>query len=401
MNNLQKISISLFLSEFTTSAYFIIVTWILYHSTNNAIFTGLFIGLGFLPSFLSNLYFGVLVDRMEKRHLLIIAQSIISISLILIALLTYGDFPFLVIGLILIHMIIQLCGSLFRPSMQAYLTSIFSQEELITVFSKTASIGIVGSIAGTALGSLFISLFPAAIVFLILLCPLLLSLFLLRSLPVERVEIITSPNSIVKDIKNGFHYCFSDKFYIQLLIIMAIGQLIFHTNIGFLAVFTTDILKENATIYGILEILCSLGGVISGWYAKSLIKRIGIHFSNVIIILLMVALYLMFTAVNILIVSIACFMLGLVTTWLRTTFQAIQQSATTKGYHGRVASIRMFFNQGFVIVVSPIFGYVSDAHSVSLIYIILMIISVVCLLTSILIIKDQRFRNIIRMQQDT
>lgn len=244
MDNLQKISISLFLSEFTTSAYFIIVTWILYHSTNNAIFTGLFIGLGFLPSFLSNLYFGVLVDRMEKRHLLIIAQSIISISLILIALLTYGDFPFLVIGLILIHMIIQLCGSLFRPSMQAYLTSIFSQEELITVFSKTASIGIVGSIAGTALGSLFISLFPAAIVFLILLCPLLLSLFLLRSLPVERVEIITSPNSIVKDIKNGFHYCFSDKFYIQLLIIMAIGQLIFTLILAFLQYLLQTSLKK-------------------------------------------------------------------------------------------------------------------------------------------------------------
>ena len=57
------------MSEFGRAMYFVTVTWVLYGITGDAVYTGVLVGLGFLPGVFLNLFFGVLVDRFDRKHL--------------------------------------------------------------------------------------------------------------------------------------------------------------------------------------------------------------------------------------------------------------------------------------------------------------------------------------------
>ena len=376
--------------DFSVSAYFIFITWYLYAETENVLYTGLFVGLGFLPSFLCNLYFGVLVDRHNKKWILSIALTIMIASMITFFATINQVIPVL---LILTHMIVQLCGSLIRPAIQAYVANLFSREQFLTVFSKSASYTIMGGILGTSISSLLVAKSYIVGLTLIILIPLVISLYLLWNLPKEKKEMKYQKSSIFKEITSGFTYCFSNIYFIQLLILMALGQLIYHTTIGFLAAFTFDVLQSNATIYGMLEIIISIGGILAGLLSVRLVKLLKRFFPIVATCLLTVSLLVLTLRPSIVLTALSCLGIGYCTTWIRTNFQAIQQMSTHEEYHGRVASIRMFFNQGFIVCLTPVLGLLAQKNTIHIIFVFLACISMIGIIISIILTRNNQFKN--------
>ncbi|WP_332649480.1 MFS transporter [Lysinibacillus sp. 54212] len=379
------------LIDFSLSAYFIFVSWFLYAETESAIYAGLFVSLGFLPSFICNLYFGAVVDRSNKKRVIQYALVIIVIVLTTV----FFMFKMLIpVVLIITHMVIQLCGSLIRPAIQAYLTVIFSKEQLLSIFSKSASYTIIGGILGTSISSLFIAKSNIILLSLSILIPLFISLFLFSLLPEEKSENHFENDSIIKEIIAGFSYLLVNKYFLQLLALMAIGQLTYHTTIGFLAAYTFGTLQSSVTIYGTLEIIVSIGGILAGMISVKLVKLLNFHFPTAAYSLLTLSLTIFTFSPSIALSALGCFGIGFCTTWIRTNFQAIQQMSTKDQFHGRVASIRMFFNQGFVVCLTPLFGILAQKSGIEIIFATLACISFIGTFICFFLSRNNDFKNV-------
>jgi len=376
------------LIDFAISAYFIFVSWQLYHDTENALYAGLLVGLGFLPSFLSNLYFGVLVDQYNKKLLLFIALIIMAMTLLIVFLMVNKFVPLLYI---FTHMIVQLCSSLIRPAMQAYVASIFSKEQFLFIFTKSTTFTISGGIVGAFIGSLLVTKSLILVLSLIILVPIMISIWLLSTLPTVKPLEHRQTQTVIKEVISGFQYCFTNSYFLQLLILMAIGQVIYHTTLGFLAAYVYDILQSTAIVYGALNLFFSTGGILVGIFSVRITKYLKNWFPIVATGMLTLCLFSLAIQASLPLVAISCIGIGYCTTWIRTNLQAIQQSSTKEQFHGRTASIRMFLNQGSVVCLSPIVGYFAQQQGIHIVFIILTCISIVGIAISIKLMKNIQF----------
>jgi len=398
MKNIKNIMIAFFLSEFGRAMYFVSITWILYRITNDPLYTGLLVGLGFLPGLILNLFFGILVDRSNRKLLSVLATliSMASMAILLLLLIINVVVPWIIIA---VHMILQVAGSLFRPSIQAFIAEIFDKEQLPNVFSKTSSLATLGGLLGSAFSGLIIGIVGTNVSMSIVTLSFLVSAVCLITIDKsvisnEDERKIPDKKSIFLDLKEGFIYLNKNRFLFGLFIIMFNGQLVFHTSLGFLSVYTVEFLKRSSTVYGLLDATISIGGVVAGllgtWWWKKNNNKIATYSLFIIVI----GLVLMGLFKQLPFVFLGLFLIGLGTTWIRTLLQAVQQIATDSNYHGRMASLRMICNQGSVVVSGPILGWVAAGYGANFIYIGLLLPVSICLIYALNQSKTVKFIEI-------
>lgn len=399
MKNFKNIIIAFFLSEFGRAMYFVTITWSLYQLTNDPLYTGLLVGLGFLPGLILNLYFGILVDRSDRKRLSVTATLISagSMALLLVLLIINIVIPWIIIA---VHMILQIAGSLFRPSIQAFIAEIFDKEQLANVFSKSSSVAILGSLLGAAFSGLIIGIIgiklSMSIVTLSFIVAALCLLTINKSVGMaeQKRTIAQDKKSLFLDVKEGFTYLNNHRFLLGLFIIMFTGQLVFHTSLGFLSVYTIEFLQGSSTVYGLLDATLSIGGVIAGllgtWWWKKTNNKIALYS----LFLILIGLGLMGLFKQLPVVFLGLFLIGLGTTWIRTLLQAVQQIATDSNYHGRMASLRMICNQGSVVISAPILGWIATGYGANFIYISLLLPVSFCLIYAFHQSKNCKFIEI-------
>jgi DHA3 family macrolide efflux protein-like MFS transporter len=395
MNAFKNILITFFLSEFGRAMYFVSVTWVLYQLTSDPLYTGLLVGLGFLPGIVLNLFFGVIVDRFNRKTLSVLANVIctFSMAMLLFFFILNRIEPWLII---IVHMILQVSGSLFRPAIQAFIAECFEKEQLPKIFSQSSSSAIVGGLLGSSVGGMitsFVSVSGSMTIVTGSFAIASISLLTIKSKIKEKPEIIKR-NSIIKDIVDGFVYIKRNKFLIGLFIIMFNGQLVFHTSLGFLSVYTSEYLLKSATIYGLLDATISIGGVLAGlfgtWWWKKGKNKIALYS------LLIVLAGLLFVGISpvLPVAFLGVFLIGLGTTWIRVLLQSLQQMATDSEYHGRMASYRMIVNQGSVVISAPLLGWIATNFGANFIYLSLMIPISLCILFALFQANQEQFRKI-------
>ncbi|TFB21832.1 MFS transporter [Filobacillus milosensis] len=384
-----------FLAEFGRTMYFIIVTWLLYSLTNDALYTGLLVSIGFIPSLIMNLIFGVIVDRMDRKYLTILANIINTMTIVLncIAILVQAINPWIII---VTHMIIQLMGSLFRPAVQAFIAESFPKDLLPKVFSQSGSAAIVGGLSGASIGGILIGVtsgFMSMIVVAISFAIATISLtFVSREQVSSSIEV--TQKSIATDLIEGFNYLKRNTFMFNLFGVMFVGQLVFHTSVAFLSVYTKEYLEQTVTVYGFLDASLSLGGVIAGllgtwWWNKS-----ANHISSHSLVVVSIGLLLVGLAPSLYIAFIGVFLIGLGTTWVRVLLQSIQQMVTDKAYHGRMSSYRMICNQGSVVISAPILGWVANSFGANGIYMALLLPVSFAMLIAIRQSRQKQFKKV-------
>ncbi|SDP75959.1 MFS transporter [Halobacillus aidingensis] len=372
--NTRKLMSGYFLYESGRAMYFVLITWFLYQWTDDALYTGLFVSFGFIPGLFSNVIFGVLVDRSNRKKLAVLAGVISTICLVLLTGAFWGgvEHPWLMITA---HMIMQTAGSLFRPSLQALVAEVFPKDSLPRIFSWSGSSTVAGSLTGAAVGGVLAGL--AAVetslsVVILLYLGATVTTQMIRYTPVEWKNRSDS-SSFWDEMKEGFVYVHQNRILYGLFIMLMLGQLTFHTTLGFLSVYTSSHLKQSALVYGMLDSTFSIGGIIAGligtwWWAKCQ-NRIGIW-------------SLLLTAAGLAIVSFTTLVpmaflgflfIGMGTSFVRALLQSVQQMATDSRFHGRMSSLRMLCNQTSVVVAGPIFGVLASSHGAPAVFLCLLI----------------------------
>lgn len=119
-----------------------------------------------LPQSLIGPFTGVLVDRWNRKYIMILSDSFIALCTLILAVLFYFDIKG--IGYIYILLALRSVGSAFHmPAMQSSIPLLAPKSELTRIAGINQAIQSVSTIAGPALGALFISLFDIGIVVLV------------------------------------------------------------------------------------------------------------------------------------------------------------------------------------------------------------------------------------------
>lgn len=397
----RYILVSSLFSSLGSSMYFIAVAWIMYELTSDATYTGILVGLGFVPGVFLNMYFGVLVDRLNRKSLTVLSLSIVTISMVLLlfAMMFHFVLPWILIA---VHMSVQTFSSLFRTAQQAFITEIYPKKEIPRVYSGAGSSVSVGGLIGTSLGGVVLSIASSEVVMLIVSLSFVLSL--LYSLAIEPNQTVQMPSkqreegtrkSIWFDLIHTFHYMNDNRILYAMLSIMFIGQLVVHTSAAMLSVYTSAYLEGTSKLYGILESAASIGAIVAGLSATWYLYKSKTYVASASLVITGIGLTILSCTKDSLMAFLAIFLIGAGTTWLRVLMQSIQQVATESAFYGRMAACRQMVNQGAVGIGSPVLGFIAESYGVQFSYAALLIPVLVSLFFTVYFAKTNQFRGLV------
>ncbi|MFD1019936.1 MFS transporter [Thalassobacillus hwangdonensis] len=396
-HSLWKLYGAYFFSESGRGIYFVSVTWLLYLITEDPLYTGLLVSLGFIPGMALNLFLGVWVDRSDRKKLAVLANGV---SFFILMVLT-GAFAFDQIQpwiILLTHMFIQLAGSLMRPAIQAFVAEITPEALLPKVFSQSGAAGIVGGLTGAALGGLLLAETGGLAALLGSVLCYGVAAGLLSMIPSKDTWKTTSKTTgtVLQELAGGFHYMRQHELLLRLFSIMFTGQLVFHSSIAFLSVYTIEHLERSATTYGLLDATLSLGGVIAGILGAWWWKKTKQYVALASLMVMAIGLFQVAFSSFILVSFAGVMLIGLGTTWVRIMLQSIQQMATEKEYHGRMASYRMMFNQTSVVISGPILGWAASEFGVTSVYLLLLLPTLFGMIAAWNLRKRQAYGHVVK-----
>ena len=233
----------------------------IFRLTNSAMSVGLMLMATAAPSLLVGLFAGVLVDRFDRKKIMIATSLIRAALVVLIPILV----PYNVIWLYVIVMLSAAVGQFFDPAHESVLPEVASEEELAAANSLMA----ISSFGSTAIGFAASGLIAAAAdiswafyinafsFFFSSLC-----IFLIQIKPIQ-IEGQTSASLVMDNLKLGVRQLFDTPILRSLFQAQILTLIAFGLSNALLLPFAMRALNATEFEYGLQEGLTSLGFVAS------------------------------------------------------------------------------------------------------------------------------------------
>jgi predicted MFS family arabinose efflux permease len=254
--NFLRLWVGAITSAAGTAVGSIIITWLVYASTHSPIAISILGVAQFLPTLFFGLFAGALIDRLDRRRLMLtcdVSRALLC-ALLAVFVLVYG--PNTVV-LIVIVFVVATFSTVFRPATNASIPRILGPAEVtegngllqggttIAQFIGSPIGGLllvtIGSVAGLALNALTYAISATMI-------------FLMAIPAVTRVSLPTgTPRaSILSDVGAGLRYLRSQQ-ALFLITMSAMGANFFLSIWGgFLVIYVADQLHQGAAGFGLL-----------------------------------------------------------------------------------------------------------------------------------------------------
>ena len=247
------------------------VGWLVLHLTEgNALLTGTVVGIRTLPVLLIGPWAGVLADRMDRRKLVMVSQSVMAVIAALFAVMVLSTdldsdpmsgplrwwHPFIYMALAgIAHAIIQ-------PVRQAMVVNTVPSHGLTSALALNGMVYPTTRILAPAIGGVLIAtlgfkwnFFLEAMAYLGIVLSLLPARLPYRSNNSGRHA------SALTSLVDGVRYVWRDKTIVQLIALAFIPNFIFQPVTFLLPVFTSDVLGRQADAGGMLAAGIGVGGV--------------------------------------------------------------------------------------------------------------------------------------------
>ncbi len=210
--------------------------WVLAFTGSTAVM-GLVIAAGFIPRALISPFAGVLVDRANRKLLLVLMDFIRGVAVLIVALAAFGGWlnvPIIVTAAV----IIGLCAAFFDPSVTSTIPSIAKREHLVQVNSLFAINQTGAGIIGNALGGILFAALGAPVLFLINGVSYLVSSFTELFMSIPAVVQQEKDFRFFTDMKQGLKFIFAHQGMVVLMIsVFSLNFLLSLSGILFLPYF--------------------------------------------------------------------------------------------------------------------------------------------------------------------
>jgi MFS family permease len=241
------------------------ILWLIYRLTNSALLLGVTGFLGQLPVFLLAPVSGILADRYNRHHLMLLLQIFGVAVSIALTILTFLDWANLWILLIL-SMFSGVLKGLDVPIRHAFVSDMVNPAEMSSAISLNYAFLNSARLIGPATGGILIATLGAGFCFLfdsISYGAAILALGAMQITPKPQEYQVNHP---LKKLTEGFQYAYRVLPIRVLLVLLALVSLINMSYVTLLPIFAVKTLAGGAETLGFLTASAATGSVLSCLY---------------------------------------------------------------------------------------------------------------------------------------
>lgn len=323
--------------------------WLIYTLTHSALWLGLASAVSAIPVLVLTLFGGFLVDRLNRRKLLIFTQSFSLILALILGILTITGI-INIFTLIAISFLSGVVNALDNSASQAFVVDIVSQEDLPSAIGLNSTMFNTGRVLGPAVAGFLIAIVGIGNIFLInalSFFAILLSLYFINI----NCRVTIKDDRPINAITDGIKYSIDHPIIGVLLLTAAIGSLFCFSQATIMPVIAERVFGDGSSALGYLLSATGLGALTGSIFISSKSAKIKAFY----LIALGYTVFLISTFIfsfisNFYLASVLLFASGFGLTLQFSTIYTTIQKMVKEEYRGRVSSIYVLMFIG----ISPI-----------------------------------------------
>jgi DHA3 family macrolide efflux protein-like MFS transporter len=366
--------------------------WHLTLTTKSGLVLALAAIFGFLPQAIVSIFAGVWADRVNRKIMILVSDSLIALSTLVLALFMLSGVDDL--WLIFLVMAVRSIGAgVQMPAISALVPQIVPTDKLLTVNGINSSISSsLQLLAPVAAAAVYSTMSLSAILFIDVVTAVIgLSLLATIAVPTLARAASDEKPSYFADLKDGLNYIFSNQLVRWVMAIFAIVFLLIVAPSNLSPLMLVRTFGSDVWMLTVLELSFGIGmligGVLIAIFAKK-IDRIGMIIGSSILFGIL-ATTMGFTT-NLIVFFALFFVVGIAVPAFSTSAMTLLQETVEPERQGRV-----FGFVGIVIAVAmplgmAVLGPLADVVSVELLLIITGLATVVIAVVAVLLPAGRR-----------
>lgn len=320
--------------------------WLVYSLTHSAFWLGVVSAVSTLPVLLFSLFGGILVDKFDRKKVLVFTQSSSLIFAFILGILTLSGLVNLT-NLLIITFLAGIANAVDNPATQSFVTEIVGKNELPSAIGLNSAMFNTGRVLGPALAGFLIAMVGVGNVFIITalsFLAILVSLYFINSKSVK----CQKQEDAFSAIKGGIVYSFAHPLIGVLLLTAATGAIFAFSQSIIIPVIAEKVFERGADGLGLLLSASGLGAlvgslIISSNFKKSRASRF-IIFGNIIFL---VSTFIFTFTTNIYFAFLLLVLSGAGLTIQFSSIYTSIQNLVKEEFRGRVSSIYVLMFVGF------------------------------------------------------
>ncbi len=340
----------------------VIRNWVVWELTHSPLWLGLMVFAHWLPFTFFSLYGGVLADRYDNRKVQLVAQTLLFIAGLGVAVVTLAGVvnQWWIFGLLLLH---GFAGAIGNPAQQTLIHDLVGRDRLLSAISLNSSMRQISQVIGPLIAGWFLvvlgagwGFFANAMTFI----PFLVVLTLIRPRHRAALEWLTA--STGESVREGLgflrrHPTMAALISVEMVPVVFLG----HTLNSFMPAIATDVLYVGKEGYVLLAASSGIGALIAAvWLAYATIRRRGRIILGAAVA--ETAAILLFAASSSYALSFALLIVvGATAVLTQSLTNTSIQLAAPDRLRGRVMGTYSFGTQGLRVLNGPILGGAAQA----------------------------------------
>lgn len=382
--------------------YFIALNLIVLKLTESALaVSGLYI-VRACSTLVTNFWSGSLIDRFNKKNLMIILNLFQSILIVLL--------PFFssLVSIYALVFIITAASSMYHPTSMTYITKLIPIAQRKRFNSLRSLLDSGAFLTGPAIAGLLFTLGTPNMAIYLNAIALSLSACITFKMPNveahEKFDRDTEKASLYRvllhDWQMVIRFSFKNRYVMMIYMLFSATVVLMTATDSLEAAFATQVLALSEGQYGMLVSLAGVGVLIGSLTNSAFVEKIPTAWLIGMGSLITALGYLVFTSsFTFLIAALGCFLLSFATAFANTGFYTFYQNNIPSKIMGRIGSIYGFFEALFIIVFTAIFGLVAEWMTIRVVVVsasyMMLFIAVILLLLTIQRSKRSYYQDIV------
>jgi MFS family permease len=250
--------------------------WLVYHLTGSPLLLGVIGFAGQIPTFLIAPFAGVMTDRWNRYHLLIVTQIAAMIQALILAFL-YLDGRIEIWHIVLLNIFLGCINAFDVPARQSFVIEMVEKkEDLGNAIALNSSMVNAARLLGPSIAGLLIAFMGEGICFLINGISYLFVIASLLMMKVATRKIKRKDTHVLKELKDGFSYVFGFPPIKHIIFLLSLVSLMGMQYTILMPVFAREVMHGGSHTFGFLIGASGLGALTGALYLASRKNALGL-----------------------------------------------------------------------------------------------------------------------------
>ena len=339
------------------------IVWYVTLNTSSGVWVAAFSICSYLPQFLMSFIGGVWADRYSRKRLIIGADiSIAAVTFIMMLAMPFiREEKFLLGGLLVMSIIRSVGAGIQTPAVNAVIPQLVPESQLMRFNGINATMQSLVQFAAPAAAGLLLSLSTLQSTLIIDILTAVFGVGILSCVLIPKQRSIEKSASVIKDMRMGIHFAFSDKLIRKLLIVYGLFTFLC-VPAGFLAGLLVNRVYGDTYWYLTAVELIGFFGMIMGGLLMSLWRGFKSRINTLVFGLFIFGIMAvgMGLTKKFILYLILMALYGVALTIVQTSITTLIQENVKSLMQGRIFGLMGSMYSGFIPIGMVIFGPMAD-----------------------------------------